>query len=193
MFRLVKNLLDRLSLWIAQEQCDTRTELKFGKLFPEMFLVMTDSWARAWSQNMSTLKTTTLTKAWWLFSLYLHSCCSHSEHRISVKRFVSLQFLNLTQSVGLRGRRISPSQGLYIRRTAQTQNKRRQRSVLWVWFEPTIPVFERAKIFHVLYRAATVIDKAWWQWIWKNQTGCLIATVHRHTPPCDDECQLTSH
>jgi hypothetical protein len=36
------------------------------------------------------------------------------EHRASVKRFVSLQFLNLRQSAGLLGRVISPSQGLYL-------------------------------------------------------------------------------
>jgi hypothetical protein len=30
--------------------------------------------------------------------------------------------------------------------------------MLWVGFEPTIPVFERAKIVHVLDGAATVID-----------------------------------
>jgi hypothetical protein len=42
------------------------------------------------------------------------SCFSHLEHRASVKRFVSLQFLNLIQSVGLFGRGISPSQGRYL-------------------------------------------------------------------------------
>jgi hypothetical protein len=36
-------------------------------------------------------------------------------------------------------------------------NKRRQASMPWVGFEPTIPVFERAKIFHALDYAATVI------------------------------------
>jgi hypothetical protein len=36
------------------------------------------------------------------------------EHRASVKRFVSLQFLNPRYSVGLLGWRISPSQGLYL-------------------------------------------------------------------------------
>jgi hypothetical protein len=36
------------------------------------------------------------------------------EHRACVKHFVSLQFLNLRQSVGLLGRRISPSQGRYL-------------------------------------------------------------------------------
>jgi hypothetical protein len=40
-------------------------------------------------------------------SIYLCSCCSHLEHMASVKRFVSLQFLNLRQSVGLPGRGIS--------------------------------------------------------------------------------------
>jgi hypothetical protein len=39
------------------------------------------------------------------------------EHRASVKRFVSLQVLNLRQSVGLLGRGISPSQGRYLRQT----------------------------------------------------------------------------
>jgi hypothetical protein len=39
-----------------------------------------------------------------------YSCCTHLEHRTSVKRFVSLQFLNLRQSVGLLGQGISPSQ-----------------------------------------------------------------------------------
>jgi hypothetical protein len=37
------------------------------------------------------------------------SCCSLLEHSASVKRFVSLQFLNLRQSVGLFGRGISPT------------------------------------------------------------------------------------
>jgi hypothetical protein len=31
----------------------------------------------------------------------VYSCCSHLEHRASMKRFVSLQFLNLRHSVGL--------------------------------------------------------------------------------------------
>jgi hypothetical protein len=44
----------------------------------------------------------------------LTTCCSHLEHRASVKLFVSLQFLNLTQTVGLLGRGISPSQGSYL-------------------------------------------------------------------------------
>jgi hypothetical protein len=31
----------------------------------------------------------------------------------------------------------------------------------WVGFEPTIPVFERAKTIHALDRAATVIGAMW--------------------------------
>jgi hypothetical protein len=69
---------------------------------------------------------------------------------------VSLQFLNLRQSVGLFGRGISPLQGRYL---TQTQNKHIQTSMSPVEFEPTIPVFERAKTFHALDRAATVRKK----------------------------------
>jgi hypothetical protein len=83
--------------------------------------------------------------------LSIYSCCSHLEHRASVKRFVSLQFLNLRQSVGLLGREISPSQGRYLNRTTKTQKKRRQTSMPRVGFEPTIPVFERAKTFWFLH------------------------------------------
>jgi FAD synthase len=74
----------------------------------------------------------------------------------SVKRFVSLQCLNLRQSVGLFGRVFSPSQGRYL---TQTQNKHKETSMSRVGFEPTIPAFERAKAVHALDRAATVIDK----------------------------------
>jgi hypothetical protein len=64
-------------------------------------------------------------------------------------------------TVGLLGRGISPSQGLYL---YTEQNKHRinaythQISMLWVGFEPTIPAFERVKIVHALDRAATVIS-----------------------------------
>jgi hypothetical protein len=46
-----------------------------------------------------------------LFSLF--SRCSHLEHRASVKRFVSLQFLN-PKMVGIPGQGMSPSQGRYL-------------------------------------------------------------------------------
>jgi hypothetical protein len=41
-------------------------------------------------------------------------------------------------------------------RTAQTQNKRTQTSMPLVGFEPTTPVFERAKTVDALDRAATI-------------------------------------
>jgi hypothetical protein len=52
-----------------------------------------------------------------IFCLSIYRCCSHVELRASVKRFVSLQFLNLRQSVGLLGRGNSPTQGRYLHRT----------------------------------------------------------------------------
>jgi hypothetical protein len=41
------------------------------------------------------------------------------------------------------------------RRKAQTQNKRTHTSKPQVGFEPTIPVFERAKTVHAVDRSAT--------------------------------------
>jgi FAD synthase len=70
-----------------------------------------------------------------------------------------LQFRNLffTQTVGLLGRVISPSQGRYLHTEQHKQNKHTQTSMLRVGFEPTIQAFERAKTVHTLDRAATVI------------------------------------
>jgi hypothetical protein len=51
----------------------------------------------------------------------------------------------------------SVTRPLPTHRTTQTQNKRAQISMSWVGFEPTIPVFQRAKTVHALDRAATVI------------------------------------
>jgi hypothetical protein len=45
-------------------------------------------------------------------------------------------------------------------RTTQTQNKRTETSVPWVGFEPTIIVFQQAKMVHTLDLAATVIGNA---------------------------------
>jgi hypothetical protein len=62
------------------------------------------------------------------------------------------QFLNPshTQSVGLLGRGISPSQGRYLHTDIHSSNG----------IELTNPVFEREKMVHALDRAATVIGKA---------------------------------
>jgi hypothetical protein len=66
---------------------------------------------------------------------------------------------------------------LPTRRTTQTQNKRTQTSMFWVGFEPTIPASERAKIVHVLDRAATVTgekylchEKSWR----RDEFDCLL-------------------
>jgi hypothetical protein len=70
-----------------------------------------------------------------------------------------IQFRNhFSQSVGLLGRVISPSQGRYLN-TGQHKHRinacTQQTSMAWVGFKPTIPAFERAKIVHALDRAAT--------------------------------------
>jgi hypothetical protein len=72
-------------------------------------------------------------------------CWSHLEHRASVNRFLSLQFLNLRQSAGLLGRGISPSQGRYL---TQTQNKHKH------------PCLERVKTFHASDHAA-ITKQSW--------------------------------
>jgi hypothetical protein len=76
------------------------------------------------------------------------------EHRASVQRFVSLQFLN---SKTLSRTPWAGDQPVARPLPTQTQNKRRYTSMPSVGLEPTIPVFERAKTFHDLDRAATVI------------------------------------
>jgi hypothetical protein len=52
---------------------------------------------------------------------------------------------------------ISRSQGRYLHTKQRKQSKRTQTSMPRVGFEPTIPVFERAKTVHALDRAATLI------------------------------------
>jgi hypothetical protein len=52
------------------------------------------------------------------FFFFFYSCCSQLEHKASVKSFVSLQFLNLRQLVGLLGRGSA-------RRKATTYHKHR--------------------------------------------------------------------
>jgi hypothetical protein len=56
------------------------------------------------------------------------------------------------QSVGHPGWVICPSQGRYLHRTTQIQNKSGQTSTPRVGFESTIQMFEREKTFHVLLR-----------------------------------------
>jgi hypothetical protein len=66
--------------------------------------------------------------------------------------------------LGLLGRGIGPSQSHYLHSTTQTQNKRRKTSMARVLFEPTTPVFKRAKTVHALNRTATVIGGKYINW-----------------------------
>jgi hypothetical protein len=68
-----------------------------------------------------------------------------------------LTFLVYTQSVGVLGRGISPSQGRYLHTEQHEHRINAHLSMPRVGFEPTIPEFERAKAVHALDRAATVI------------------------------------
>jgi hypothetical protein len=71
------------------------------------------------------------------------------------------QFLNLYTIGRTPWTRNQPfARPLPIHRTTQTQNKRITTSMSRLEFEPTIPVFERAKMVHVLDRVTTVIDVA---------------------------------
>jgi hypothetical protein len=75
---------------------------------------------------------------------------------VDLGRFFS--FLIYTQLVGLLGRGDQPvARPLSIHRTTQTQNKRTQASMSGEGFEPTIPVFERAKKVHALDGAAICV------------------------------------
>jgi hypothetical protein len=72
-----------------------------------------------------------------------------------------------TQSVGLLGRGISPSQG-----STQT-------SMPWAGFEPTNRVFERAKKVHALERAANVIGIKSMN---KGKKGKAVPVIGREGP-----------
>jgi hypothetical protein len=63
---------------------------------------------------------------------------------------------HFSQTVGLLGQVISPSQGRYLNTGQHKQNKRTQTSMPRVGFEPTIPASERVKTIHALDRATTV-------------------------------------
>jgi hypothetical protein len=79
-------------------------------------------------------------KVWliWIMHVYIpplllllsSSCCSRLEQRATVKHFVSLQFLNLRQSIRLLGRGNGPSQGRCLNTRTQKQNKSRETSML---------------------------------------------------------------
>jgi hypothetical protein len=86
-------------------------------------------------------------------SLSLFAVVPTTKLRASVKRFVSLQFLN-PKTFGT-----TPWMGDHhvVRPLPiQTQNKHRQISMPWVGLEPTIPEFELAKTVHALESEANV-------------------------------------
>jgi hypothetical protein len=70
-----------------------------------------------------------------------------SKALVDLGRFFSFRLL---------GQGISPLQGRYLHAEQHKQNKRTHTSMPRVGFEPTIPVFERAKTVHALDRAVTV-------------------------------------
>jgi hypothetical protein len=71
-------------------------------------------------------------------------------------------FMIILQTVGLLGRVISSSQGLYLN-TGQHKHRINtytyQTSIPCVGFELMIPSFERAKTVHALHRSATVTGR----------------------------------
>jgi hypothetical protein len=78
---------------------------------------------------------------------------------IRVSRFFFHSFLNISQTVGLLGRVISPSQRRYPN-TGQHKHRintyTHQTSMPWLGFKPTIPASERAKTVHALDGSAAV-------------------------------------
>jgi hypothetical protein len=102
------------------------------------------------------------------------------EHRVSVKRFVSLQFLN-PETVGT-----NPwigDQPAARPLPIQTQKNHREMSKLSVGFEPTIPAFELAKTeakhintFYLLYVSETVAAAAIF----------VVPTYHQPLPFCTE-------
>jgi hypothetical protein len=77
-------------------------------------------------------------------------CLRTTDHGVFIYIFM--------QSVRLLGRGMSPSQGRYLHRTTQTQNKSTQTSMHRVGFELTITAFQREKTVPALDHAATVIS-----------------------------------
>jgi hypothetical protein len=91
--------------------------------------------------------------------LSIHSFIHPSTHLwLFVGPWPLFSFLIFTQSVGPLGRGISPSQGRYLHtQDSKTQNECTQTTMPRVGFEPSVPVFGRAKRVHALDREASVI------------------------------------
>jgi hypothetical protein len=79
-------------------------------------------------------------------------------------------FLIRTQSVGLLGQGISPSQGRYVHKTTQTQNKRAQTFTPRLGFELMIPIFEQEKTVQCL-------RLLWWSSIYHTDFNYIWGKV----------------
>jgi hypothetical protein len=104
------------------------------------------TWCSKISVDLHTISQTTE-----FYSLSLFPVAPTLEHRTSVKRFVSLQFLN--------SKTVSRTPWMGDQPVArplpiQTQSKHRQTSMPWVGIVPTILVLGRAKTVRALGRVA---------------------------------------
>jgi hypothetical protein len=99
-------------------------------------------------------------------------------------------FLIYTQSVGLLGREIRPSQGRYLHVEQHKQNKRTQTSMPRVGFKTTIPVFEGAKTVHALGHAATVIGN---QLELLSVTRVILLPSHVLNVQAELDCNVMVH
>jgi hypothetical protein len=123
------------NMWIASSKLSQHTLITF-----QLRVLARECSHKAVSYNTFPVPSTLSLYLSIYLSIYFYG--SHLEYRVSLKHFVSLQFLNLRQTVGLLGRGISLTQGRYLRRTTPTQNKRRKTYMYWVGVEHMIPVFE---------------------------------------------------
>jgi hypothetical protein len=98
-----------------------------------------------------------------LLLFYFSSPLGHTlEHR------ADFCFIIILQTVGVLGRVVRSSQGLYLN-TGQHKHRKNtyayQTPMPWVGFEPMIPVSERAKAVHSLDCSATVADLLYYEYI----------------------------
>jgi hypothetical protein len=134
------------STWIDVKCFLLRRDPVFkGLTLPEVFITLSSTESIIW--NYSEKQTC--------------GCVHHNSVNVSMacRPWPLFQFLNLYTVGRTPWMGNQPVAGpLPTHRTTQTQNKRTQTSMPRLWFEPTIPMFERAKTVHGLDRAATVID-----------------------------------
>jgi hypothetical protein len=92
-------------------------------------------------------------------SIYLSVCLRLYSPLLGLGRFFSfLVFYTVGRTLWTGDHTVA--RPLPAHRTAETQNKNTQTSMPHAGFEPTIPVFQRAKTVHALDRAATGINES---------------------------------